>query len=412
MKESQHINSIKLYNILHNYPISCDSTLGVKHLSNLKGSSPGAGGAILMSADVDDQPVVIKAFPIDCPFKYVKGMVKNNTSGIRDYGDYEPGTGLLFTDMFILKSITQNITTCYNVSVCDNAYDVPISLCTRNPINPKKSYPIPNDKKCSSTNHRDLSPLCGLNTSYKQIIKQSVFEVPSRSDTVRFMMVEKCLGDIQGLIEGLTRFEPKLDIADFDDLLYKMTLMVAHTLLLFDAILGGYSHKDLGTRNILYTWEPLSNSTNKNMYWRYNFPSGDTILSIDIPISTLIPKIWDFAFVRFGTADNYPQYYNYLPNPSVPGLNTITDDRENDMYVFLNDIITHLHNGGVYNTLYDKLDLNKIRLAHNNTAAIYEYFNQYPIPGNLVANDSHEILHTFPPNFNVFKNLNIDLKVI
>jgi len=394
--------------------VSCDITLGVTHLSNLKGASPGAGGAILISADVEDEPIVIKAFPVDCSFKYRLGRQIVNTSGIRDYGDYEPGTGLLLTELFIIPSITQNITTCYNVSVCKEAYDVNDSYCTRTPITTKESYPIPNAEQCNEMALAgELSPLCGLNSAYHQVVKQSIYEIPARSDIVRFMMVEKCIGDIQGLIEGLTSIQESFVTNDFDDLMYTMLLMVMHTLLLFDSVLGGYSHKDLGARNVLYTWEPLSTLHNENQHWRYNFPSGNNIISVDIPISTLIPKIWDFAFVRFGIANSYPQHYAYLESPILPTLKDIKDEgRENDVYILLSDIDHHLRTNGVTISKYNNLDLNRIRAARSNTAAVYEYLHQYPIPQHLIADDTHEILHTFPPDFTVFDGLNINNNVI
>lgn len=80
------------------------------------------------------------------------------------------------------------------------------------------------------------------------------YVTPNLSDELRFLMVEHCAGDIQGYIEN------NYMASNFIETLYKLTLMTFHALLLLDAMLGGYSHKDLGTRNVLYTWDPYGSA--------------------------------------------------------------------------------------------------------------------------------------------------------
>lgn len=96
---SQHLESIELYDILHNYQVKCNPDLGMDYFYKLTGASPGAGGALLLNSQVEGYPVVIKVFPTDCNFKYLKDRAIPNKQ-IRDYGDFEPGTGLLLTHLF------------------------------------------------------------------------------------------------------------------------------------------------------------------------------------------------------------------------------------------------------------------------------------------------------------------------
>jgi hypothetical protein len=408
---SQHIDSILLYELLRNNPVRCDPTLGVQLLNVLKAASPGAGDATLMSAEIQGEPIVIKSFPTDCPIKYLNGIKPRINSNIRDYGDYEPGTGLMLTENFIIPSITQNIVTCYNLSVCEYAYNVTKSMCSRNTIPPQPSYPIPTTDYCQIMAEAGTpNPLCPMNNTYNSLATTGTYETPSRDDTVRFMMVERCAGDIQGLIESYSGSGPS-QILFLINNLYLMCLMVFHTLLLFDCMLNGYTHKDLGARNVLYTWDPHQSI---NKFWRYTFPSGTNFINIDIPTSTFIPKIWDFAYVRYGTANSYSQYYNYLNPIRVPDLTTLKyENREqNDVYVLLTDINSLLYKNGITGTIFNNLDLEKIGLPSNNTDAIYEFLSQRPIPANLLADPNHQIVHIFPPNNSVFDTLQIGRKVL
>ena len=404
---SQHRDSITLYHKLKDRPIQCDQTLGVTVLKRLKGASPGVGGATLLTAYMDGNPVVIKVFPNDCPVKYLRGAVRG--AAVRDYGDYEPGTGLMLTEQLILPGLTQNITTCYNQTVCDPAYDTVVSLCTRQSLIPKPSYPMPNVSRCQENDH----PLCIMDSVYRSVSTQGHFEVPPRSDAVRFMMVEKCAGDIQGLIElfGDKRHE---SIETFDHSLYKMLFMTFHALILLDCIFDGYSHKDLGARNVLYTFDPhqrpRTTSCLTNTYYRYLLPSGDNFITVDISSNTLIPKIWDFAFVRYGNAAQYQDYYKHLG--TTPTLASIVGEgRENDVYVLLNDIDRLMRTNGITDSMFNTLNLESVQRARNNTGAVYSFFALCPLSEDLLGNKDHIVVHTFPANLTVFNHLNLERSI-
>lgn len=406
---SQHQDSINLYDQLRSHPVQCDKSLGVQMFSVLSGASSGAGGATLLNAKMIDEPIVIKVFPTDCNVKYLQNKPRENTN-LRDYGDYEPGTGLLLTNLFILHHLTQNLTTCYNLSIYNQAYNTKTSMCTRQILPKMLGYPMPTKEQCNIISPMEpINPLCHFNGTYNTVTANSHFELPSRGDIVRFMMVEKCSGDLQGLIES-SIITNTVSLEKLDTVLYAMTLMVFHALILFDCVLNGYSHKDLGTRNVLYTWDSYRN---KDTYWRYDFPSGESMLSIDIPSDTLIPKIWDFAFVRFGNASQYPNYYEYLSGNRIPNLSLIlNEDRENDVYVFLNDIVELMRKKNIITSIFNNLDLNSIRQARNNTKAVYDFLIQMPIPITLLANANHIIIHTFPEDSKVFTGFNINRKVL
>lgn len=376
---SQHLDSIELYHILKNQPVKCASDLGVKWLKLLLGASPGAGGATLLEAEYEGYPIVIKAFPISCPYKYINGRRRNNTN-IRDYGNFEIGTGLMLTEMFILNSLTQNIVTCYNYSICEFSYPTEMSICRNIAIDRQSDYPIVNNNK---------HPLHHYYNSYFSPNVNNTIVTPLLDDMMRFFVVEKCEGDLQGFIER--------NSDDYHELMINLNRiipMILHTLLLFDIVLQGYSHYDLGLRNILYVIDPHGSDYTYN---RYIFPD---LTAIDIPSSTIIPKIWDYAFVRYGRANEFKSYYDYLGDTLAPDYSNV-EGRDNDVYILLQDLDKFLRINHITNSIYNTLDLNSIRECRNNTDAIDEYFRQNPI--NLdYADESHNIIHTFPSDMGIY----------
>lgn len=375
---SQHTKAIAIYNILKNYPVKCNETLGVDSLSTLIGISAGASGARLLKARNHGYPVVIKAFPVDCPFKYIKGnQRKNNT--IRDYGDFEIGTGMMLTATFILSHLSQNIVTCYNYTICNYSYETEFSMCHKTNIPRQSNYPIINDSK---------HPLYVYYDPYFTPLINGLVETPKRDDITRYFMVEQCEGDLQGFIENNHSSDLLLDILD------QVVLMIFHTLLLFDCVLGGYSHNDLGLRNVLYVTDPYGMC---DTYNRYIFPN---MVSIDISTQVIIPKIWDYAYVRYKTADNYEMYYRYINN--TPNYNYIKDEnRENDVFVFLQDLDQYLKKFNITTSIFNRLNLRSIRDCLTNTDAINEYFSQNPIT-NFSNDNNQKIIHIFPSDLSIY----------
>lgn len=141
---SQHTESIAIFYILKDHPVRCDSELGLESLKTLSGASMGASGAKLLQGRNQGYPVVIKAFPVDCPFNYIRGRQRKKNT-VRDYGNCEIGTGLMLTNTFILTHLTQNIVTCYNYTICDYSYETDISMCHKTSIPKQQVYPIIND---------------------------------------------------------------------------------------------------------------------------------------------------------------------------------------------------------------------------------------------------------------------------
>lgn len=186
-----------------------------------------------------------------------------------------------------------------------------------------------------------------------------------------------------------------------------MILMTFHCLLLFDCMLDGYSHNDLGARNVLYVYDEHPAG-----YFRYTFPSNTGYISIDIKNDMLIPKIWDFAFVRYGTAAQYMNMYDYLNNAAPPDLDNITEERFNDVYILLQDIANLISINNIRNSLFSSLDLSEIKYLPNNTASVYKFLELMPIPDYLMANDNNRVIHKFPPDNSVFNNFNMDRQII
>ena len=274
---SQHTESIAIHKILKDAYLQCDEELGVESLTPLIGASAGASGAKLLQGSIKGYSVVIKAFPVDCPFSYIKGRQRKKNT-IRDYGNYEIGTGLMLTDIFILTSLTQNIVTCYNYLICNNSYNISVSICHMTPIPKQTRYPIVNQPD---------HPLYSYYEPYFSPSINNGIETPHRDDVTRYFMVEKCRGDLQGYITKHSHVPTIL----LNTLNY-VTLMVFHTLLLFDIMLNGYSHNDLGLRNVLYTEDSHGTCDSYNRYI-----INDNI--VDVPTNIIIPKIWDYAYVRY-----------------------------------------------------------------------------------------------------------------
>ena len=87
------------------------------------------------------------------------------------------------------------------------------------------------------------------------------------------------------------------------------------------------------------------------------------------------------------------------------------ENRENDVYILLNDTINTLQNNGVMDNIFNNLNMDNIRRAKNNTLAMYEFLSQCPIPEELLANIDHHIVHTFPSNNLPFDNIRIDREI-
>lgn len=114
---------------------------------------------------------------------------------------------------------------------------------------------------------------------------------------------------------------------------------------------------------------------------------------VDVPTNIIIPKIWDYAYVRYKNVDLYSSYYDYINE--LPNHDDV-EYRENDVFIFLQDLDYHLRLNGILHSKFNKLDLDTIRCCQSNTEAINEYFHQNPIIDN--SNNQNIIIHTFKIN--------------
>lgn len=141
----------------------------------------------------------------------------------------------MLTEKIIIPSITQNITTCYNVSICNYSYNTEISHCKKKKIPKQHSYPIPSNITCQLNSEKSPHPLCSMNSIYNTTVLAGHFETPHLDDEVRFLLAERCTGDIQGLIESY-QDSPPIQITYLMENLHYMCLMVFHALILFDSL--------------------------------------------------------------------------------------------------------------------------------------------------------------------------------
>lgn len=108
-----------------------------------------------------------------------------------------------------------------------------------------------------------------------------------------------------------------------------------------------------------------------------------------------IPKIWDYAYVRYKDADNYKIYYEYIDE--IPNYNNLeSENRENDIFILLQDLDQYLRMVNISDSIFNHLNLQRIRDARTNTDAINEYFHQNPIMD--CDGSDHIIMHTFSTN--------------
>jgi hypothetical protein len=73
--------------------------------------------------------------------------------------------------------------------------------------------------------------------------------LPYYKNKLDILFAEKSTGDMEKIIEKMK----KLPNEQVELTLTQMTLMVFHCLVMLDCALGGYTHNDLGLRNVLFT---------------------------------------------------------------------------------------------------------------------------------------------------------------
>lgn len=335
---------LEMYNYVNHVP--CAKNFNVENLEKLKGASVGVGGALLLTGVINTStrnkrpreeellPVVLKIFPIDCQYKYTRNIQKP-IKVFRDYGDFELGTGILLTHLASTYNV-YNVTYCYNKDVCDDVYptDNDISKCSKKPVDKSKNiFPA------SCTNNRN--PLCSYKNTYDDVFVTESEIKPQLSDSIRILVAEKCMGDFDFLLLN--------NVIEEKEFIY-MLLMIFHTLIKLDEILGEFHHGDLGPRNVLYVVDDVV-----GMY-RYDFPS----LDVDIPKNIPFPKLWDFEKSRFLNVEQYSTYYNYLGDGRLPTFSSF----------MINDVYTLLAKIKETTTYAKNIDIDSIREISKNTDAV------------------------------------------
>jgi hypothetical protein len=333
---------LEKYQSIHH--MVCAKNFNIENVEKLKGGSVGVGGALLLTGVIklkkrpreeDLLPVVLKIFPIDCQYKYIRNRQRPQLA-VRDYGDFELGTGIVLTQLALIYDV-YNITYCYNKEVCDDVYPTEnnISKCSNKNIDRSKNI-FPE----SCTNMKN--PLCSYKNIYDNVVVTEAEIKPQLSDSIRILVAEKCMGDLDFLLLN--------NVIEQDVFIY-ILLMIFHTLLKLDEILGEFHHGDLGPRNVLYVVDDVDGM------FTYDFPGFD----VDIPKNIPFPKLWDFEKSRFSNVERYSNYYNYLGDERLPVLPPT---------FIINDVYTLLSKIKEGTRYADSINIESIKNISNNTEAI------------------------------------------
>lgn len=312
MKSSyeQYIYSKEMTLNIRKLRLPCKPDLGLYHFNILRLKSIGVSGDILAQGQIILSncviSTVIKFFKIPCPFKrFVVGnreIIKPRH--VNDKNRYELGNTLYLTDKILMNPIylTHHITFAYNSRICTSAYESTISMC-----NPNRQLTL-NEYLVSTNPNLKKFPQNAFRTDYMN---------HELDDIIRYLVVEHLDGDLEQWINF--QLSAKQDIIIFDYKLLSMLIMIAYTLYVLDDHLQGFTHGDLGPRNILI--QLIQPSTN---FWKYQIKSSQYNQNFYIMAQNAIPKLWDFSNTYIGNIQ--PEYYHYLSETTLETMTPFIED--------------------------------------------------------------------------------------
>lgn len=109
--------------------------------------------------------------------------------------------------------------------------------------------------------------------------------------TINYMIVEKCIGDLERLFISLSK-DLSLGVIiekDFDNIFNSIFMQLSITLKILSLIFfNNFYHQDLGPRNVLYIIDD-----SKNTYFTYKILDK----TFNVQNVGYIPKLWDFSHV-------------------------------------------------------------------------------------------------------------------
>ena len=307
--ESPYLKSLLLKEHLKNTPTECNPSLGISLRITRNGGSSASGMKIGIG-EYARNPIFIKIFSMNCPYKKIKNngkIVRNKYDPQLDKDAMEIGFTRLLSDiLYQEKPFTQNIPAFYFMRQCNNAYKTDNSCCSLNPINTSE-FIVSGDRY-------DL-PHNGLMINYLQELND---------DIINYMGVEMCSGDLEQYFKSMfiKINSGKLDIEDFERITDSIFMQLIVTIKCLNNIFKPFYHSDLGPRNVLYTL--LNMEEYRNTYFRYQI--DDKIYSIEN--IGLIPKIWDFSNIYVDDSQREilrnSGYFDYLR--SFDDIRTVTNE--------------------------------------------------------------------------------------
>lgn len=127
-------------------------------------------------------------------------------------------------------------------------------------------------------------------TIYPQRNFISDYDNGNLDDTIRYMVVEKCSGDLQILFNFQADKMNKGFISkeEFDETWFSIMAQISITVYILNDIINPFYHNDFGCRNVLYTDNLLENT-----FFKYQFK--DKVYNIKNV--GIVPKLWDFNYM-------------------------------------------------------------------------------------------------------------------
>lgn len=283
--DSPYFEGIEIKRDVEGYPFDCSSSMMITSLIKPDHTSESASGMIIARGNVGKYPVFVKIFPMPCNFIHIR---HGDRVIIRKRIKLDPNAlEIAFTRMFsdfscLSPCPTQNLVQVYDMRKCEFGFDTMVSQCTGLPL-PVRGTLVSDPR----------TPQYHLKSRYDD---------HQLDDQVNYMVVEWLSGDLKGL---LMTTRTTVSIEKFEQIWNSVFLQIIITLKIMNDYCGIFLHRDLGPRNILYSFNLLDNT-----YFQYNC-FGRTFY---VQNMGFIPKIWDFShcFIDDHVRQRLLPYIDYL----------------------------------------------------------------------------------------------------
>ncbi len=279
--DSPYYQILYIYNYLSDIQIKCQPNLNLHEFRKSYNLGSSASGMILSEGVYKDYDVFVKIFPLTANTRtfYHNGKIIRKYKPQLDNNALEIAFTNLFSSFLTNNQETpwtQNLVFVFDYQNCPFSFEKDISVITGEEIPKLEDYLVSNK-----------------NEGFTQESLMSRYNNGEIDDQVNILVVEKCSGDLERLlneqIDNLVN--GKITIHKFEETFDSVFMQIVLVLLMLNIIFNGsFSHGDLGPRNILYT---LDQYVNTNEYFLYKVEGR----SFYIKHSGYIPKMWDMSNV-------------------------------------------------------------------------------------------------------------------